>query len=176
MREIGHYGPVSLTSVVSKLMERIVREHILHFVKRGGLIANSQHGFGRRRSCLSNLLATLDFVVMEIDLGRSVDLCYFGFANAFDVVNHRLLLAKLKQFGLPMPLIYWIGDFLSNRAFRVNILGEFSDPSPITSGVPEGSILGPFFFCCMWTTCHPSWSLPHSYLRMNSNRPYHQRI
>jgi len=120
-------------------MERIFREHIANFVEREGLIAKSQHGFRSRRSCLSNLLATLDFVTGELYLGRSVDLCYFDFAKAFDIINHRLLHAKLKQSGPPMTLINFIGDFLSNRAFWVNILGEFSNPVPITSWVPEGS-------------------------------------
>jgi len=99
-------------------MEHIVRENIMNFVEREGLIAISQQGFRRRRSCLSNLLATLDVVTGELDLGRNVVLCYFDFAKAFDIVNHRLFEAKLKQFSLPMTLIHCIGDFLSNMAFR----------------------------------------------------------
>jgi len=99
-------------------MEHIVRDNIIKFVEREGLIANSQHGFRRRRSCPYNLLATLDVVSGELDLGRNVDLCYFDFAKAFDIVNHRLLEAKLKQFSLPMTLSHCIGDFLSNMAFR----------------------------------------------------------
>jgi len=73
-------------------------------------------------------------------------LCYFDFAKAFDIVNHRLLLAKLGQFGLSEQLISWVGDFLHERSFAVDILGEISDTAPISSGIPQGSVLGTLLF------------------------------
>ena len=142
----GNYRPVSLTSILCKGLETLVRNRICEHVTRHRLISPTQHGFLKKRSCLSNLLAFLDEVTRRIDEGQRVEVCYLDFRKAFDSVNHRLLIMKLKWFGLPESLLVWIEDFLSFRSYRVRVGEAMSSEGLVFSGVPQGSVLGPILF------------------------------
>ena len=141
-----NYRPVSLTSIVVKLLERIIRDRICGFLQAQGYFNPGQHGFLKGRSCLTNLLAFFDQVTQLLDEGKEVDVCYLDFQKAFDSVNHELLIWKLRSLGINQTLCDWIEEFLKNRTFRVRVRNTLSKVATPTSGVPQGSILGPLMF------------------------------
>jgi len=107
------------------------------------LIRDSQHGFRKGRSCLSNLLRLLVFldkVTKYIDDGYSINVIYLHFAKAFDKVPHQRLMDKLKSHGIYGKVFNWIESWLTNRRQRVSIQGKFSNWIPVTSGVQQGSV------------------------------------
>ncbi len=81
-----------------------------------------------------------------LDEGHTVDLVYLDFARAFDSVNHRFLLAKLKASGIDEAVLNWIKSYLSGRSYQVQIDGTLSEEAPCHSGVPQGSVIGPLLF------------------------------
>lgn len=143
---VNNYRPVSLTSVFCKCLERIVRRHMSQHLTENGLLSPVQHGFVSGRSCLTNLLSFLDEVTSRLDEGLPVEVCYLDFRKAFDSVSHNLLLHKISRFGIGGKVLEWITDFLTGRTFRVRVGEALSDSASVTSGVPQGSVLGPLLF------------------------------
>ena len=143
----ANYRPVSLTSQVCKVLESIVRDQILEHLEVNGLLSDKQHGFRKGRSCLTNLLTTLEEWTKIMDeKDNCVDVAYLDFRKAFDLVSHRHLLLKLEKHGINGQVGNWIKAFLENRKQKVVIRGHESEELDVLSGVPQGSVLGPLLF------------------------------
>lgn len=142
----SNYRPISLTSVVCKVLEGIVREAIMSFVQETGQLNEEQHGFMPGKGCQTNLIETMDDVTKDLDEGIPVDIIYIDFSKAFDTVPHKRMISKLRGFGISPQLVTWIEDFLHDRTMYVSVKGSNSATVIVKSGIPQGSVLGPTLF------------------------------
>ena len=142
----NNYRPISLTSHVVKIFERILRKKLVNYFEENSFFKSNQHGFRQMRSCSTQLLSHTYNILTNAIEGTETDSLYIDFSKAFDKVDHEILLWKLSYYGVKGKYLTWIKDFLQGRTQVVSVLNNLSYSSPVKSGVPQGSVLGPLFF------------------------------
>ena len=143
---VSNYRPVSLTSVISKVMETLVRNNIMEHLLNEKLLADAQHGFVSGRSCVTQLIETIEEWTQMLDKGNSVDAVYLDFRKAVDTVADERLLIKLKGYGVNGKVLSWVKAFLTDRRQKVLVNQSQSYWATVTSGISQGSVLGPLLF------------------------------
>ena len=144
--DASNYRPISLTSVLCKLCEHILHSTILTHLANHKILYDAQHGFRKRRSCGTLLVLALNDFSGGLEDKSQTDVIFLDFAKAFDKVSHQGLLKKpitIVFVGIPLN---GSKKILDNRSQQVVIDGHFSIDAKITSGVPQGSVLGPLLF------------------------------
>ena len=145
----ANYRPVSLTSHVMKVFERVLKVQIVKHLETNDLLKNNQHGFVSGRSTQTQLLQHYSDVFEALSEGVRIDTVYLDFAKAFDKVNHDILQKKMTTHGIKGKIGVWIKNFLQNRKYRVVANGVMSEEQDVISGVPQGTVLASIFFIIM---------------------------
>lgn len=145
-KSLDSYRPISILSPVSKLFEKLLAEQIFYYLESNKLLHPAQYGFREKLSCELALNSLMETIRNGLDSKNDVISVFLDFSKAFDTIDHRLLINKLKFYNFDISLINLIENYLANRSIKVNANGKLSHSSALTTGVPQGSVLGPLLF------------------------------
>ncbi len=143
-----NYRPISLLSILSKTLEKVVAIQLVNHLDRNNLLYKHQYGFQKNKNTEHNLLSAVNFIHNSLNNGEYCIGLFLDLKKAFDVCSHDILLTKLKYLGVNDTALKWFQSYLQNRVQFVEINGTHSTLKPINISVMQGSILGPILFLC----------------------------
>ena len=144
--EALNYRPVAVTSVPCKVLEKVIVNRLKPYLANNHILSNHQFGFRSGFSTVDQLTMCYDYVTRNVDDGKMVDMIFFDFSKAFDTVNHSIMELKLEAIGICSQLTSWIREFLVARVMQVRVMDGVNNQHQVSSGVPQGSVLGPILF------------------------------
>ena len=151
-----NYRPISLLSTLSKVFERVVFEQLYEYLHSKNLLYRSQYGFRKDHSTELASVELIDHICKEMDKGDTPFSIFLDLSKAFDMLDHDILVTKLKHYGIDNTPLTWFKSYLTNRMQFVEIEGTGSNLLHIEKGVPQGSILGPLLFIIYINDIHKS--------------------
>ena len=141
-----NYRPISITSCMGKMLEKIIFKYLFNYLETNHIITNFQSGFRPKDSTVNQLLEIYHTIIENLDKGKEIKFIFCDISKAFDKVWHDGLLFKLRKIGIKNNLLSWFNSYLSNRKQRVITEGFSSNWENTQAGVPQGSVLGPYLF------------------------------
>ena len=144
--DVNNYRPISILPTLSKFIEKWIHKQLMSFLNSYSLLHKQQSGFREGHSTESALILMIDSWLKAINDGKFVGCLMVDFRKAFDLVDHNLLLQKLRLYKCDENSLQWFNSYLSNRTQMVSINYKVSSSESIKFGVPQGSILGPLMF------------------------------
>ena len=144
--DVNNYRPISILPTLSKIIEKWIQKHLMSFLNSHNVLHEKQSGFREGHSTEFALILMIDSWLKAINDGKFVGCLMVDFRKAFDLVDHSILLQKLKLYKCDENSLSWFKSYLSNRTQRVSMNNKCSASEPIRYGVPQGSILGPLMF------------------------------
>ena len=142
----NNYRPISILTTFSKILEKLFYFRLISFIDKHNILHVNQFGFRAGKSTTSAVTHVLSSLLAKCNANKKIVLALLDLKKAFDLVNHDLLLVKLKHYGIRGAPLQWISDYLCDRTQKCKVNGTLSNAQPISAGVPQGSIIGPILF------------------------------
>lgn len=145
-KTITNYRPISLTSNLSKLLEKSIKKRLVNYVEKYKILSDNQYGFRSSKGTQNAVSDLVTSIIEETDKGMKPVLILLDIEKAFDSVSHKKLLNKLESIGIRGVALKWFGSYLNNRQQNVEINGFKSELMNMLSGIPQGTVLSPLLF------------------------------
>ncbi|XDV50661.1 hypothetical protein PO909_019679 [Leuciscus waleckii] len=149
---VENYRPISLLPFIAKTLERAVFNQLTSFLSLNNQLDVNQSGFKKGHSTETALLSVTEALRIAKAASKSSVLILLDLSAAFDTVNHQILLSTLSSLGITGTSLHWVESYLTGRSFKVAWRGEVSRAHQLTTGVPQGSVLGPLLFSIYTTS------------------------